>query len=220
MSLVRSTLVVSAASTASRILGFARDVLFAQILGAGPVADAFLAAFRLPNNLIRRVLGEGGLNPGFGSGSRSAEARGARAFAGEAFAGLGLVPGRHSSVFDRTPRRTYRRCASPRGSPTTRPRSPWRRALMRLASPLIVGVTLASFVAALLNHHRRYAADGGRAARGQWGLVGALLVVRYGVSLAPAQQALWLAGACEPLRAFCSSRSSASRCAGRDAPFA
>ena len=64
------TLVVSAASTASRILGFVRDVLFAQVLGAGPVADAFLAAFRLPN-LLRRVLGEGGLNPALVPASRA-----------------------------------------------------------------------------------------------------------------------------------------------------
>src|SRR5215218_11237193 len=62
MSLIRSSLVVGLGSVASRILGFARDVLFAQALGAGPVADAFLAAFRLPN-LVRRILGEGGLNP-------------------------------------------------------------------------------------------------------------------------------------------------------------
>src|SRR3954447_12002793 len=64
MSLVRSTLVVTAATSLSRLLGFARDILLAQALGAGPVADAFLAVFRIPN-LVRRVLGEGGLNAGF-----------------------------------------------------------------------------------------------------------------------------------------------------------
>jgi putative peptidoglycan lipid II flippase len=62
MSLARSSLVVGLASVLSRLLGFARDVLLAQALGAGPLADAFLAAFRLPN-LVRRVLGEGGLHP-------------------------------------------------------------------------------------------------------------------------------------------------------------
>ena len=62
MSLIRSSLLVGFGSVASRVLGFVRDVLFAQALGAGPVADAFLAAFRLPN-LVRRVVGEGGLNP-------------------------------------------------------------------------------------------------------------------------------------------------------------
>ncbi len=62
MSVIRSSLLVGLGAGASRILGFVRDVLFAQALGAGPVADAFLAAFRLPN-LVRRVVGEGGLNP-------------------------------------------------------------------------------------------------------------------------------------------------------------
>lgn len=44
----------------SRILGLVRDILFAYVLGAGWVADIFLAAFRLPN-FSRRLLQEGGL---------------------------------------------------------------------------------------------------------------------------------------------------------------
>ena len=60
----RDSLVVGVATILSRLLGFARDVLIARLLGAGPVADAFLAALRLPN-LVRRVLGEGGLNAPF-----------------------------------------------------------------------------------------------------------------------------------------------------------
>lgn len=63
-SLARDSLLVGAATILSRLLGFARDVLIARLLGAGPVADAFLAALRLPN-LVRRVLGEGGLNAPF-----------------------------------------------------------------------------------------------------------------------------------------------------------
>ena len=33
----------------SRILGFGRDILIAAFMGAGPVAEAFLVAFSLPN---------------------------------------------------------------------------------------------------------------------------------------------------------------------------
>ncbi len=62
-SLFHSTIVVSAAAALSRVLGFVRDVLLAAMLGAGPAADAFVVAFRLPG-LIRRVLGEGVLNGG------------------------------------------------------------------------------------------------------------------------------------------------------------
>ena len=49
---------------ASRLLGFVRDVLIAALLGAGPVADAFFVANRLPN-LFRRLFGEGAFNAAF-----------------------------------------------------------------------------------------------------------------------------------------------------------
>lgn len=49
---------------ASRILGFARDMLIAAKLGAGPVADAFFVALKLPN-LFRRLFGEGAFNAAF-----------------------------------------------------------------------------------------------------------------------------------------------------------
>ncbi len=48
----------------SRVLGFVRDVLFAALLGTGPVADAFVVAFRIPN-LFRRLFGEGAFNSAF-----------------------------------------------------------------------------------------------------------------------------------------------------------
>lgn len=63
-SLLRAGAGIGLAAMASRILGFARDLLLAAVLGAGPVADALLAALRLPN-LLRRMLSEGGVNAGF-----------------------------------------------------------------------------------------------------------------------------------------------------------
>jgi len=59
--MIRSFLTVSTGTLASRLLGFARDSMIAALLGAGPVADAFLAAFQLVN-VIRRLLSEGALN--------------------------------------------------------------------------------------------------------------------------------------------------------------
>jgi putative peptidoglycan lipid II flippase len=59
--MIRPILTVSAGTLASRLLGFARDAMVAALLGAGPVADAFLAAFQLVN-VIRRLLSEGALN--------------------------------------------------------------------------------------------------------------------------------------------------------------
>ncbi|HEY0331630.1 MAG TPA: murein biosynthesis integral membrane protein MurJ [Rhodopseudomonas sp.] len=59
--MIRPLLTVSSGTLASRLLGFVRDALVAALLGAGPVADAFLVAFQLVN-VIRRLLTEGALN--------------------------------------------------------------------------------------------------------------------------------------------------------------
>lgn len=59
--MIRSILTVSMGTLASRLLGFARDAMVAALLGAGPVADAFLVAFQLVN-VVRRLLTEGALN--------------------------------------------------------------------------------------------------------------------------------------------------------------
>lgn len=48
----------------SRLTGFARDIILAAILGAGPVADAFFVAFRLPNH-FRAIFAEGAFNASF-----------------------------------------------------------------------------------------------------------------------------------------------------------
>ena len=60
-SMIRSFLTVSTGALSSRLLGFARDAMLAALLGAGPVADAFLVAFQLVN-VVRRLLAEGALN--------------------------------------------------------------------------------------------------------------------------------------------------------------
>src|SRR5271170_6113055 len=48
----------------SRHTGFLRDIMLAAILGAGPVADAFFVAFRLPNH-FRAIFAEGAFNAAF-----------------------------------------------------------------------------------------------------------------------------------------------------------
>ncbi len=62
--MLRSIATVGGWTMASRILGFARDMLIAAKLGAGPVADAFFVALRLPN-LFRQLFGEGAFNAAF-----------------------------------------------------------------------------------------------------------------------------------------------------------
>lgn len=64
MSLIKKFASVGSATMASRVLGFVREALIAAALGAGPVTDAFYAAFRFPN-LFRRLLAEGAFNTAF-----------------------------------------------------------------------------------------------------------------------------------------------------------
>ena len=82
---------VGAWTAASRVMGFIRDMLIAAFLGAGPVADAFFIANRLPN-LFRRLFGEGAFNAAFVpvfSGLLTTEGEDvARGFAEEAAAAL------------------------------------------------------------------------------------------------------------------------------------
>ncbi len=63
-SLGRNFTIVGAATLASRLTGFLRDMLVAAVLGAGPVADAYVAAFLIPN-LFRRIIGEGAFNAAY-----------------------------------------------------------------------------------------------------------------------------------------------------------
>lgn len=64
MSLVTRAGPIGGLTLLSRLFGFARDVVMAAILGAGPLADAFMVAFRLPNH-FRAILGEGAFNSAF-----------------------------------------------------------------------------------------------------------------------------------------------------------
>ncbi len=89
--MLKGLLTVGGWTMASRVMGFARDMLIAALLGAGPEADAFFMANRLPN-LFRRLFGEGAFNAAFipvFSGLLAREgADTARRFAEEAIAAL------------------------------------------------------------------------------------------------------------------------------------
>ena len=76
----------------SRVLGFVRDVMIANFLGPGPLMDAFVAAFRLPN-MFRRFFAEGAFNAAFvPMFSKRLEANDdADGFASRAMSGLALV---------------------------------------------------------------------------------------------------------------------------------
>ena len=63
-SLLRSGAVVSTMTMLSRVLGLVRDVVFARVIGADGLADAFFVAFKIPN-FLRRLFAEGAFNQAF-----------------------------------------------------------------------------------------------------------------------------------------------------------
>ena len=76
----------------SRILGFVREVMILSLIGPGPMMDAFVAAFRLPN-MFRRFFAEGAFNAAFVPmfSKRLEGGDGAAEFAQNAFSGLFFV---------------------------------------------------------------------------------------------------------------------------------
>ena len=62
--MISSALTVGGWTLLSRGAGFIRDVMMAAYLGSGPVAEAFLIAFSLPN-MFRRFFAEGAFNMAF-----------------------------------------------------------------------------------------------------------------------------------------------------------
>ena len=62
--MIKGILTVSGLTLASRFTGFLRDIVLAALLGAGPVADAFFVALRLPNH-FRAIFAEGAFNAAF-----------------------------------------------------------------------------------------------------------------------------------------------------------
>lgn len=63
-SMFRSSVIVSAATMLSRVLGLARDIVFAALFGSGGAQDAFFVAFKVPN-FLRRLFAEGAFNQAF-----------------------------------------------------------------------------------------------------------------------------------------------------------
>lgn len=62
--MIKSVATVGFYTILSRIMGFARDMFIASVLGTGPVADAFYVGFRFPN-FFRRLFAEGAFNSAF-----------------------------------------------------------------------------------------------------------------------------------------------------------
>ncbi|NNC38252.1 MAG: murein biosynthesis integral membrane protein MurJ [Hyphomonadaceae bacterium] len=64
MKLIKSTAIIGTLTLFSRVLGLVRDTLTATFLGAGPVNDALVTAYKIPNT-FRRIFAEGAFNAAF-----------------------------------------------------------------------------------------------------------------------------------------------------------
>src|SRR5271170_7895737 len=60
----RSFFSVGGLTALSRLTGFAREIMIGALMGAGPLADAYFVALRLPNQ-FRAIFGEGAFSSAY-----------------------------------------------------------------------------------------------------------------------------------------------------------
>lgn len=208
MALLRSIATVGGFTMASRLLGFARDILIAAGLGAGMVADAFFVAFKLPN-FFRRLFAEGAFNAAFvplysGRLATEGEAAAMR-FATEVLSVLVTV----LFVFV-----TAAQIAMPvlmyvfaPGFADEPAKFHLAIALSRLTFPYLLFISLVSLLGGVLNSLGRFAAAAATPIVLNIALIGALLgltpfvptpghALAWGVAAAGVAQFLWLVVAC------------------------
>ncbi|HZF75064.1 MAG TPA: murein biosynthesis integral membrane protein MurJ [Acetobacteraceae bacterium] len=158
--MLRSIMTVGGWTMASRILGFARDMLIAAKLGAGPVADAFFLALRLPN-LFRALFGEGAFNAAFVpafAGTLAAEGHArARALANH-MAGLMTIVLSLLVVAGMVFMPQVLRVIAPGFDDGDGIRFPLAVELTRITFPYLLLICLAALVSGVLNGLNRFAA--------------------------------------------------------------
>ncbi|MEZ5871440.1 MAG: murein biosynthesis integral membrane protein MurJ [Nitratireductor sp.] len=158
MGLIAKFSTVGGATLASRVLGFAREALIASALGAGPVADAFYAAFRFPN-LFRRLFAEGAFNSAFvplfakelEGGGREA----ARRFAEEVLAVLLLVLIAISAIAMIFMPLLVETVIASRFDPASE-KFPLTVVMAQVMFPYLTAMSLVAMLSGVLNSFRRY----------------------------------------------------------------
>lgn len=189
----------------SRVAGFVRDVLTAAILGAGPVADAFFVALKLPN-LFRRLFAEGAFSVSFVPiFSEELEARGRQAAVGFAEEALALM------VAVLVPLTVLAVAAMPLVIPAIAPgfvddpdRYPLAIEFARVTFPYLLMMSLVALMGGVLNSLDRFAPFASAPVLFNLTLIAALLflvpyadtaghALAYGVAAAGVIQLVWLA---------------------------
>jgi len=178
--MIRRIATVGGLTLVSRLTGFIRDVVMAAILGAGPLADAFFVAFRLPNH-FRAIFAEGAFAAAFVPAyARTLEEAGlpaAKLFADQIAAALvtiNLVLLAIALLF--TPQVVGLLAPGLVGDPE---RFELAVALTRITFPYLALVSLETLFAGILNANNRFAAAAGAPVLLNISLISTLLLAPY-----------------------------------------
>ena len=158
MNLLKSTGTFGFYTIISRLLGYIRDVLIAIFLGTGLLADAFFVAFRIPNT-FRRLFSEGTFNAAFVPSYSSEILKGTKQsnqFANDIFNLLfiGLL---FLTILVQIFMPAFVSIIAP-GFVDDFEKMEIAINLTRITFPFLLFICLASFFAAILNSHNKFAA--------------------------------------------------------------
>ncbi|MEK9846918.1 MAG: murein biosynthesis integral membrane protein MurJ [Rhodospirillaceae bacterium] len=211
MNFFKNIATVSMLTMLSRILGFLRDILIAALLGAGPVADAFFVALKLPN-FFRSLTAEGAFNaafiPLFGRVVSKDGKSSAREFASSVLSVMILtLLGFISLIQIAMPFLMY---AFAPGFADDPARFNLAIDLTRITFPYLLFVSLVALLGGVLNSFNKFAAAASTPIIFNICLIGGLLILSplfetpghglaWGVALAGVIQFLWLIIACRQI---------------------
>lgn len=208
MSLVKSTLTIGFFTLLSRISGFVRDVLMANLIGASWLSDAFFVAFKLPN-FFRRLFAEGAFNaafiPSFSSILTGEGREAALKFAGEVMSVLLVVLLVLNAIF-----LIFMPWITPLFAPgfaTTPEKFDLTVVLSQITFPYILFISLVSLLGGVLNSLGKFAAPAANPILLNVCMIAAMLglthltptpahALAYGVFVAGLVQLGWLAYIC------------------------
>ena len=156
--LVRKFATVGSGTFASRILGFAREMMMAAAVGTGPIAGAFYAAFQFPNT-FRRLFAEGAFNaafvPLFAREIEAGGMEGARKFSEEVFGVLFGILLLLTIAMELAMPLVIRNLIAP-GFADDPEKLSTTTALAMIMFPYLICMSLGAMMAGMLNSLRRY----------------------------------------------------------------
>ncbi len=161
MNLLKSTGTFGFYTILSRLLGYLRDILIAIFLGTGLLADAFFVAFRIPNT-FRRLFSEGTFNAAFVPSYASETVKGKKQsnkFANDIF-NLLFLSLLLLTFLAQLFMPAFVSLIAP-GFVGDIDKMEIAITLTRITFPFLFFICLASFFAAILNSHNKFAAASG-----------------------------------------------------------